>query len=89
MTEIETEIERIGTKTRRHVYLSRELDQASRELLPAHRNFSMWCERVLWTAMIEEFGAEAVLEAVEDAQAEFDADNRLPPRERESYDLKP
>lgn len=82
-----TEFERKGRKTRRHIYVSREFDGAADALLPDHRNFSRWAERVLWRELLREYGEEDVEEAVEDAQNDMDADDVLPEDARESYEL--
>lgn len=82
-----TEIERIGRKTRRHVYVSAEFDGAADRLLPDHYKFSAWAERKLWEALLEEYGEEAVLAAVEDAQGDLTDEELLPEHAREQYDL--
>jgi len=82
-----TKIERIGRKTRRHVYVSREFDGAAKELLPDYVQFSSWAERVLWRALLDEYGEEAVLAAVEGAQDEMDEEDLLPEHDREQYEL--
>jgi hypothetical protein len=82
-----TEIERIGRKTRRHIYVSREFDGAADRLLPDHYKFSAWAERVLWEALLEEYGEAAVLEAVEEAQSDMTDEELLPATDREKYDL--
>ena len=82
------EIERIGRKQRRHIYLSRELDAVTDQLLPNYRQFSPWAEQMLWSALVEEFGADAVLEAVERAQSEIDDDSKLPKDDRDHISLQ-
>lgn len=82
-----TEIQRIGRKTRRHVYVSREFDGAADRLLPDHYKFSVWAERVLWRALLDEYGEDAVLAAIEQAQGEMDDEDLLPERDREQYEL--
>jgi len=82
-----TEIQRIARKTRRHVYVSREFDGAANELLPDYVQFSAWAERVLWRALLEEYGEAAVLEAVEETQSTMDDDDLLPEADREQYEL--
>jgi hypothetical protein len=82
-----TEIERIGRKTRRHIYVSREFDGAADRLLPDHYKFSAWAERKLWEALLEEYGEAAVLDAIEDAQSDMDDEELLPATDREKYDL--
>ncbi|AGC65565.1 hypothetical protein K745_gp40 [Haloarcula hispanica virus PH1] len=67
--------------------MSREFDGAAKALLPDHYNFSVWAESVLWEALLDEYGAEAVLEAVEDAQDEMDDDDLLPESDWEQYEL--
>lgn len=81
------EIERIGRKKRRHVYVSREFDGAAEELLPEYVNFSTWAENQLWSALVEEHGEEAVLAAVEQAQSDMNDDDLLPEKQREQYQL--
>jgi hypothetical protein len=73
-----TEIPRIGRKKRRHVYVSRELEATMDELLDRHVRVSPWIEDAVWTVLVEEYGEEAVLEAVENAQDEMDLDAKLP-----------
>lgn len=85
MTEIE--IERIGRKTRRHVYVSREFDGAADVLLPEYVQFSSWAERVLWRALLDEYGEQDVLEAIEETQDSMDDENLLPEQDREQYEL--
>lgn len=82
-----TEIERIGRKTRRHVYVSREFDGAADELLPDYVNFSTWAESVLWRALLDEYGEKAVLEAVEQTQTNMSDEDLLPENDREQYEL--
>lgn len=82
-----TEIERKGRKIRRHLSLSREFDGAADELLPDYVEFSTWAERVLWKKLIEEYGEEAVLEAVGTVQADMEDDELLAPNQREQYEL--
>lgn len=82
-----TEIKRIARKTRRHIYVSREFDGAADRLLPDHYKFSAWAEGVLWRALVEEYGEDAVLEAVEEAQSNMNDDDLLPENDRERYEL--
>lgn len=82
-----TEIDRIGRKTRRHVYVSREFDGAAERLLPDYVTFSTWAERKLWEALLDEFGEADVLDAVDSAQSEMDDEDLLPESDREQYDL--
>ena len=82
-----TEIERIARKTRRHVYVSGEFDGAASQLLPDYVTFSTWAERVLWEALLEEHGQEAVLAAIEEAQDDMNDDELLPEGQREQYEL--
>jgi len=82
-----TEIQRIARKTRRHVYVSGEFDGAADRLLPDYVTFSTWAERVLWEALLEEYGEQAVLEAVEEAQDDMTDEDLLPEDDREQYEL--
>ena len=72
-----TEITKKGRKKRRHIYVSREFDGVADDLLPSHRKFGVWAERVMWQALVEEFGRDAVLQAVENAQDDMDEDDML------------
>ncbi|AAY24972.1 ORF 46 [Haloarcula hispanica virus SH1] len=82
-----TEIERIARKTRRHIYVSREFDGAAKELLPDYVQFSTWAERVLWRALLDEYGEASVLAAVEEVQDEMDDADLLREDDREQYEL--
>lgn len=73
-TDTTIDIQRIGTKKRRHVYVSREFDHAAEALLPEYVNVSRWMERQLWAALLSEHGPQAVRDAIEDAQADIRAD---------------
>lgn len=73
----ETELfEREGTKQQKNLTLSRELCGALDELLP-HRGQSDFAERVLWTALVDEYGKRSVLEAVETVQSDLEPHERL------------
>lgn len=78
---------RIGRKTRRHVYVSREFNGVAAKLRPNYPNFSVWAERVLWEALIDEHGEQAVLEAIEDIQRDMDDEDVLPEDDQEHVEL--
>ena len=82
-----TDIERISKKTRRHLTVSRELDEAAPEVLPKYRNFSEWAEEVLWRALVEEYGREQVVEAIQEAQEQFDDDDLVGDEYRDELGL--
>jgi len=73
-----TEIDRISRKTRRHITVSQELTGAVNILLPEGTAFAPWVEGVVWDALVAEYGEQAVLDAVEAAQAELSDDEKLP-----------
>jgi hypothetical protein len=82
-----TEIERIGRGKRRHLYFSRELDAVLGDLVEEHIVVSNWVERLVWAGLVEEYGEEAVLEAIEQAQDEMGPEVRLRPEDRRSISL--
>ncbi|AFD02316.1 putative protein 35 [Haloarcula hispanica icosahedral virus 2] len=82
-----TEIDRISPKTRRHITLSREVDGAFERLTPDYVQFSAWVESAMWSALVEQYGEQAVLEAVEATQAGISEEERLPESDREEYEL--
>lgn len=86
-TDNDEQIERISKKTRKHLYISQELDESASEILPGYVQFSTWAEEKLWEALVEEYGREAVVEAIEEVQNEFDEEDVLPPNARDELGL--
>lgn len=81
------QIQRIGKGTRRHIYVSAELNAVTDELLADYVEFSGWAESAMWDALVAEHGRATVLEAVEAAQADLDPDEKLPKGRRTKLEL--
>lgn len=82
-----TEIDRISPKTRRHVTISKEVDGAFDQLLPDYVQFSAWVESAMWSALVEQYGEQAVVEAVEATHDDLADEDLLPEPDREEYEL--
>lgn len=68
--------DRIGKKKRKRLMMSRELVAVLDDAVGPGET-SGYVEEAVWRALIEDYGREAILAAIEDAQQSIDPENQL------------